>query len=625
MCGIVGVLSAEGDRVTPAAFDGWRDRLAHRGPDQAATFSDRGLYLGFRRLAILDLSPAGHQPMTTPDGRFTIVFNGQIYNFEALRADLEARGVRFRSRSDTEVLLELFARDGVDCLPRLNGMFAFAIYDARERTLVLVRDRLGVKPLFYFRSGRALAFASELGAIRDVPGFPRELDPIALGAYFRVGAVPDWTCVYPGVRKLPPGHWIRFRLDAPGGEDPTLYWDLPPVAETEDGRSEDAWVDEIEALLFDATRIRLRADVPLGVFLSGGIDSGLVAAAAAKQRSGLSCFTVGFGGEAEDETPLAAATARRLGVRLERLDVDLRRGMSELPAVMGHFDEPCYDTSALPTSLICAEARKHLVVVLTGDAGDEVFGGYPAHVRAWRWRHLDAVPAALRRSAGALLAGVARPDTILRRFGRRLAEPVGRFGIGSTLYAFQDWPRDVLVPALCRDGNELVRRYAERLPEWRGASSIDQSQRTDLRSYMLDDILVKVDRMSMRHSLELRSPFLDYRMVELGLRVPSRLRAKNGRNKYLLRRLAARHLPEEVCAAPKRGFGIPLRSWLRDPKLAGSMRALLAEGTPGFPDPFLPGGANRLWAAAAANPALHSALVTMLCYRWWCAARSAGP
>ncbi len=425
MCGIVGVLSAEGDRVTPASFDGWRDRLAHRGPDQAATFTDRGLYLGFRRLAILDLSPAGHQPMTTPDGRFTIVFNGQIYNFEELREDLEARGVRFRSRSDTEVLLELFARDGVDCLSQLNGMFAFAIYDARERTLVLARDRLGVKPLFYFRSGRALAFASELGAIRDVPGFPRELDPVALGAYFRVGAVPDWACVYPGVRKLPPGHWIRFELDGAGGAEPTLYWDLPPVAEIDDGRSEEAWVDEIEALLFDATRIRLRADVPLGVFLSGGIDSGLVAAAAAKQRAGLACFTVGFGGEAEDETPLAAATARRLGVRMERLDVDLRRGMSELPAVMGHFDEPCFDTSALPTALICAEARKHLVVVLTGDAGDEVFGGYPAHVRAWRWRHLDAVPAALRRSAGALLAGIARPDTILRRFGRRLAEPVG--------------------------------------------------------------------------------------------------------------------------------------------------------------------------------------------------------
>lgn len=624
MCGIVGVLSAEGDGVTSVAFDGWRDRLAHRGPDQAATFRDRGLFLGFRRLAILDLSPAGHQPMTTRDGRFTIVFNGQIYNFEELRAELEREGVQFRSRSDTEVLLELFARTGVECLSRLNGMFAFAVYDARERTLVLARDRLGVKPLFYLRSARRLAFASELRAIRDVPGFPSALDPDALATFFRVGTIPDWTCVYPGVRKLAPGHWIRFHLDAPGAEEATRYWDLPPVGEIEDGRSEDAWVDEIEALLWDATRIRLRSDVPLGVFLSGGIDSGLVAAAAAKQRSGLSCFTVGFRGEVEDETPLAAATARRLGVRMETLDVDLRRGMSELPAVIGHYDEPCFDTSALPTALICAEARKHLVVVLTGDAGDEVFGGYPGHVRAWRFRALDRVPATLRRLAGGLLGQFASPDSIVRRFARRLGEPVGRFGMGSTLYPFEDWPVDLLVPGLRVGGDELVRRYSARLPEWRGASAVDQSQRTDLRTYMLDDILVKVDRMSMRHSLELRSPFLDYRMVELGLRVPSRLRVKGGENKYLLRRLAARHLPPEVCAAPKRGFSIPMRAWLRDPEVATKMRALLREGTPGFPDPFIAGGAEHLWTAAETNPALYTALVRGLCYRWWCAARGSG-
>ena len=624
MCGIVGVLSREGDGITPAVFDGWRDRLAHRGPDQAATFHDRGLLLGFRRLAIIDLSALGHQPMTTTDGRFTIVFNGQIYNFEELRSELERAGVRFRGHSDTEVLLELFAREGVACLSRLNGMFGFAVYDAFERTLVLVRDRLGVKPLFYWRAGRALAFASELRAIRDVPGFPRDVSADALGGYFRSGWIPDESCVYPGVRKLEPGHWIRFRLDAAGAEEPTCYWDLPPVGEIDDGRGEDAWVDEIEDLLADATRLRLRADVPLGVFLSGGIDSGLVAAAAAKQKSGLSCFTVGFGGETEDETPLAAATARRLGVRLQTLDVDLARGMRELPAVMAHFDEPFSDTSALPTALICAEARKHLVVVLTGDAGDEVFGGYRNHVRAWRWRSLDRVPLSIRRAAGTLVGSLSAPDSVVRRFARRLGQPVGRFGMGGTLYPFEDWQERALVPAMRIDGEELVRRYAARLPAWHGANPVDQSQRTDLRTYMLDDILVKVDRMSMRHSLELRSPFLDYRMVELGLRVPSRLRVKDGVNKYLLRRLAARHLPPEVCAAPKRGFAIPIQSWLRDPKVATDMRALLCAGTPGFPDPFLPGGAEWLWQAAQANPALQRAIVIGLCYRWWCEARKAG-
>ncbi len=624
MCGIVGVLSAPGDEISPAVFDGWRDRLAHRGPDQAATFHDRGLFLGFRRLAIIDLSPGGHQPMTSVDGRFTLVFNGQIYNFEELRADLEREGVTFRSRSDTEVLLTLFAREGVACLERLNGMFAFAIYDRLERTLVLARDRLGVKPLFYFRSGRRLAFASELHAIRGVPGFPTELDPEALGTFFRIGSIPEWASIYPGVCKLPPGHWIRFQLDRDLAAEPTSYWDLPPVGEIDDGRSEDAWVDEVEALLWDATRLRLRADVPLGVFLSGGIDSGLVAAAAAKQRTGLSCFTVGFRGETEDETPLATATARRIGVQMEMLDVDLQRGMGELASVMGHFDEPFSDTSALPTALICAQARKHLVVVLTGDAGDEVFGGYPNHVRARRWRALDRVPEPLRRGAGAFLGALARPDSIVRRFSRRLAEPVGRFGVGAMIYPFEDWLDKELVPGLRISGDKLVRQYAARLPAWHGASAVDQAQRTDLRTYMLDDILVKVDRMSMRHSLELRSPFLDYRMVELGLRVPSRLRVHEGRNKYLLRRLAARHLPPEVCAAPKRGFSIPIRSWLRDPAVAGAMRALLAEGTPGFPEPFVPGGAERVWAAAATNPSLFPALIRALSYRWWCAARRSG-
>jgi asparagine synthase (glutamine-hydrolysing) len=291
---------------------------------------------------------------------------------------------------------------------------------------------------------------------------------------------------------------------------------------------------------------------------------------------------------------------------------------------MGHFDEPLFDTSALPTALICAQARKHLVVVLTGDAGDEVFGGYPNHVRAWRWRALERIPGPVRRGAGALLGRLAQPDSVVRRFARRLGEPVGRFGMGAMIYPFEDWLDDALVPSLRSGGDELVRRYAARLPIWQGASAVDLAQRMDLRTYMLDDILVKVDRMSMRHSLELRSPFLDYRMVELGLRVPSRLRVKNGQNKYLLRRLAARHLPPEVCAAPKRGFSIPLRSWLRDPKMATRMRALLAEGTPGFPEPFVPGGAERLWAAAATNPALFPALLRGLSYRWWCGARTAG-
>ncbi|MBX7120086.1 MAG: asparagine synthase (glutamine-hydrolyzing) [Gemmatimonadaceae bacterium] len=619
MCGIIGVFDAAA--VPPAVFDGWRDRLLHRGPDQGGSLHDRGLHLGFRRLAILDLSEAGHQPMRSPDGRHAIVFNGEIYNFGELRADLEGRGAVFRGHSDTEVLLALLTRDGPAALSRLNGMFALALYDAVDRTVLLARDRLGVKPLYLHRTPARLAFASELAALREVPGVPEVIDPDLLAVYFRLGFVPEWAMAARGLGPLPPGTWRRLHLDAPDRDTPPApFWDLPPVGEVVNGRDEDDWVDEIEALLDDATRLRLRADVPLGVFLSGGIDSGLVAAMAARHEPGIGCFTVSFAGQPEDETPLAAATARMLGLRLETLDVDLTRGMRELPAVMAHFDTPFADASALPTALICQRARQHLTVVLTGDAGDEVFAGYGNHLRAWRWRHRDAVPGitAVARTAAALLPR----DSRGRRLAMRAARPVGRFGIGGMLYPFEDWQDALLVPALRTSGDAVVRGYDTRIPRWHGASALDLSQRVDLRSYLLDDILVKVDRMSMRHALELRSPFLDYRLIELGLRVPSALRVKEGHNKYLLRRLATRYLPASVVSAPKRGFGIPLRTWLRDPANGPAARERLLTPVPGAFEPFVPGGAARLWDDAMRDPARTAALTAALAYRWWSAGRA---
>jgi asparagine synthase (glutamine-hydrolysing) len=586
----------------------------------ASSFQDRGLYLGFRRLAILDLSAEGNQPMTSTDGRYTIVFNGEIYNFLELRAELEGLGEVFRSHSDTEVLLHLYARHGIQGLEKLNGMFAFGLYDKVEQTVLLVRDRLGVKPLFYWQQGKTLAFASEIRALRGLPGFPTEIDPKALGLYFRLGAVPEWTSIYPGVSKLPAGCWMRYHLEEGIMDGPVAYWDLPPVR-AEEGKSEDEWLDEIEALLWDATRIRLRSDVPLGVFLSGGIDSGLVAAAAAKQMSGLTSLTIGFAGAPEDETSLALATARHLGLNAITRNLDLREGMEMLPRVMAHFDEPFSDTSALPTSLVCAEARKEFTVVLSGDAGDEVFGGYENHVRAWQWRCMDWLPLCWRRASGSLLASLSPRDSLPRRFFRRLGQPVGRFGLGGKLYPFQDWLDDCLKPEFNINPQKLVKWYGEHLPKWTGASSIDLAQRTDLRNYMLEDILIKVDRMSMMHALEVRSPFLDYRLVELGLKVPARLRTKNGCNKYLLRRLAARRLPGAVCRAPKRGFGIPLKSWLYAESSARSLAATLVETPDAHLDPFVRGGAERLWHLGQTNSAVTSAVVQLLCYRWWCLGR----
>ena len=617
MCGIIGVFSTKAKNLDMMFLDSCRDTLRHRGPDKAGSFRDRGLYLGFRRLAILDLSPGGDQPMTSCDGRYTIVFNGEIYNFVELRAELESQGARIRSRSDTEILLQLYAKHGIQSLDKLNGMFAFAIYDRMERTLVLVRDRLGVKPLFYWKHAQEFAFASEIRALRKLPGFPTAVQPEALGLYFRLGAVPEWTGVFRGLSKLAPGTWIRYHLDSGTVEGPFVYWNLPAVGE-EEGKTEEDWLDEIESLLWDATRIRLRAEVPLGVFLSGGIDSGLVASAAASQLNGLTSLTIGFAGEPQDETTLAQATGRHLGLSALTRAVSPSEGLETLPQTMAHFDEPFSDTSALPTSLICGEARREFTVVLSGDGGDEVFGGYENHVRAWQWRGLDRLPLSWRRTFGSFFASHSHVDSLAKRFFMRLCEPVGRFGLGSKVYPFQDWLDGCIKPEFNLDPGWIVNLYNQHLSNWVGASSIDLAQRTDLRCYMLENILTKVDRMSMMHALEVRSPFLDYRLIELGLKVPSRLRAKNGSNKYLLRRLATRHLPEAVSLAPKRGFGIPIESWLSHESHARALATTMVTTPAGQLDPFVEGGAERLWHRVQENSALIPALVRLLCYRWWC-------
>lgn len=583
----------------------------------AGCLEDRGVYLGFRRLAILDLSSDANQPMSSPDGNSAIVFNGEIYNYIELKAELQQQGELFKTGSDTEVLLRAYSKFGADCLKKLNGMFAFAIYDKRARSLFLARDRLGVKPLFYWNRKDGFAFASELRALRGLEGFPKELNQEALGLYFRTGAVPDWASVFAGISKVPPGCWIRYHLDTGVLEGPVSYWDLPAVHE-EEGRTEEDWVDEIEGLLWDATRIRLRSDVPLGVFLSGGIDSGLVAAAAAKQVQGLTSLTIGFAGEPEDETALALATARHLGLKPITRNLEMGEGMELLPKTMAHFDEPFSDLSALPTSLVCAEARKDFTVVLSGDAGDEVFAGYRHYLRAWNWRWVNKVPKPGRQVVGSIMARFAAPDSSARRFWLRLSHPVGRMGFGGPLYPFHDWLESCLKPEVILPRERMVELYAKHVPEWDGASSLDLAQRTDLRNYMLEDILVKVDRMSMRHSLEVRSPFLDYRLVELGLRIPSRLRIKNGTNKYLLRKLAARHLPAAVCRAPKQGFEIPVRSWLRNGSGASGWSALWAQKQNGCLNPFREGGAERVWQLGMRNSSLTTALVLLLSFRWWC-------
>jgi len=627
MCGLLGIVRSDGLTLDEARADAGRDRLAHRGPDSAGRYVDSHVYLGFRRLSILDLSPQGNQPMQDERGEVWIVFNGEIYNFVELRQELQARGQMFRTGTDTEVLLHLYRWLHTDMFQRLNGMFALAIYDRPQRRILLARDRLGKKPLFYRVSPEGLEFASELKALQSLPGFPGgELRSDAVNLYFRLGWVPNSLCIYPGVQKLPPSSWACYDLASRGLQGPFAYWALPPVGYVS-GRSETEWLDQIEALLEDATRIRLRSDVPLGAFLSGGIDSGLVAAMAARHvGSDLKALTISFPGVAFDERPLAEKVGRHLRIHSVIREVDAHNtGITE--EVLGHFDEPFADASAHPTSAVCALARDAVTVALSGDGGDELFAGYSHHPRAWRWRGLEQLPLGLRSWLSGHLVRVFSDKTRLGRACRRLGSPVGIWGMGATHYPFSSWIHRFLQEDFrsLEPLDQLVQEVVD-LP--RGSlAPIDLAQRFDLRLYLLDDILVKVDRMSMAHSLEVRCPLLDYRIVEMALGIPPHLRTKGGTNKYLLRRLAQRLLPTEVATAPKRGFGIPMRSWLFGGPQKNRFHEILLDEDKGLPDPLLPGRAEELWGLAEANDQFLLPLYQVLTFKAWCASnlRGRGP
>jgi asparagine synthase (glutamine-hydrolysing) len=620
MCGIFGVADVDGVRDDIEVLRTARDLLSHRGPDSAGESLEPDVYFGFRRLAILDVSEQGHQPMSTPDGGLTIVFNGEIYNFLELRRELEATGVTFRSQSDTEVLLRMFERHGVDMLARLNGMFAMAIHDRRRRRIVFARDRLGKKPLFYFHRPGRIAWSSETKALRLLEDCPDEIDTTAAGLYLRVGFVPGWTSIYHGIRKLPPATWVSFDLDRGVLGSPTRYWSLPSPLEV-GGVSEAEWLDRVDELIQDATRIRLRSDVPVGVFLSSGIDSGLVAAAAAAQQR-IRSLTIGFPGHEEDEWSEARLTASHLQVDAIH-EALTSSSMHLLPRVMAHFDEPFADSSALPTYMICKKAKDHVTVALSGDGGDEVFAGYDNHLRAYRWRFLESLPYSLRRIVARSLLPCSRGDSRRARFLKRLQYPIGSLGIGGKIYPFEDWLSDLVRPEFQLTDRQTAEAVLANIPDEKGASALDSAQRCDLGLYMVDDILVKVDRMSMLASLEVRSPLLDYRIVELALSVPSELRTRAGRSKYLLRRLAERYLPRRAAVAAKKGFGLPLADAVTvhgDPGTRHPYDLLCQDQRP--LDPLVPGGFERLAALTAAKPILRPALFRTMSFYWWAAGQA---
>jgi asparagine synthase (glutamine-hydrolysing) len=557
MCGIAGELSLRADR--PVGADGVKRMLAalrHRGPDSEGTYGDPmgRIALGMRRLAIVDLF-TGEQPIFNEDRSVACVFNGEIYNFLDLRRELEAGGHIFRSQSDTEVIVHLYEEAGVRCVDRLRGMFAFAIWDERAGMLMLARDRLGEKPLYYIDAGGRLAFASELDALVRLPGVPRHIDPEALDLYLTYSYVPAPHSIYRHIRKLPPAHVLTVR---DGQLALCRYWRVPEGPPSSASRAE--LVVSLRAKLAESVRIRLMSDVPIGCFLSGGTDSSaVVALMAAGSPKPVKTFSIGFREARFNELAYARMVARHFGTEHFEYMVE-PEAAAVLPELARQFGEPHGDASALPTWHLARLTRQHVTVALTGDGGDELFAGYPWYRNAAR---LDRLAGLTPAWATAAMARLPSPGDRLRRLGRRLAmTPAERF---ASLRSFleEEAKRTLYAPALLAARGVAACRYLIDPYEAGRGDRLARQLRTDLMTYLPEDLLVKVDRMTMAHSLEARPPLLDHELVEFCARIPATLKLGAGGAKLIFRDAIRELFPPGFLERPKMGFSIPVASWLR--------------------------------------------------------------
>ncbi len=561
MCGIAGFCLREG-QAQLATVRAMCDTIRHRGPDDEGFHVDGGCALGMRRLSIIDLS-TGHQPMSNEDGSVWVVFNGEIYNYQELRRDLIARGHQLRTTSDTEALVHLYEQHGPDLLPKLRGMFAFAIWDARRRRLFLARDRFGKKPLYYTARPEGLYFASELKCLRAA-GLPLEPDHEALRLYFQFGYIPDPHSAFRGVRKLTPGCWLAYEPNGVPAEG--RYWELPVAsAEGEPGVERDAALDRMREVFDTAVRIRMIADVPLGAFLSGGIDSSSVVASMALASSEpVRTFSIGFEEAAYNELEYAAAVAKEY--RTEHHEIVVRPNSVELIGKLSRFfDEPFADSSAIPTYIVSEFASRHVKVALSGDGGDELFAGYERFAAAKRTVWLDRLPAALRRFlafAAARLPYSAYGKNYLRMISR--APAMARYLEGN--FAPYHLREELLEPEWMLPGDSayLLRAFAGFLAPGE-CDIVTQAMYFENAVNLPGDMLVKVDRMSMANSLEVRCPMLDHELAALAAAIPHQWRIVNGKGKRFLLDALGHRLPAALLNRPKMGFAVPLADWFRGP------------------------------------------------------------
>jgi asparagine synthase (glutamine-hydrolysing) len=589
MCGVTGLWDIKREHNAETLHDtlgSMLECIQHRGPDDSGQWSadEQGVHLGHRRLSILDLSPLGHQPMSTPSGRYVTVFNGEIYNFRALRQELEAVGHTFRGSSDTEVMLAAFEQWGVQAaLSRFIGMFAIALWDQETRTLYLMRDRFGKKPLYYGRVGGMYWFGSELKSLLQVPGFKPEVDRSALTAFMRLGCVPEEHCIYRGIFKVPAGTVLTI---SGAGIQSSTYWSTAEAARAAQstpfrGTREDAVV-QLEALILDAVKLRLESDVPLGAFLSGGVDSSIVVAMMQQLCDRpAQTFSIGFLEAQYNEAPFAKKVAEHLGTDHTELYVPGEDALKVVPLLADLYDEPFGDSSQIPTFLVSQLARRSVTVALSGDGGDELFAGYSRYQAALAgWKRLNYVPRRMRKALAGILGLI--PDHLWRevmlRTDRFLPPQVRQFRFHNKLARLQRLLQT----------NSAREFYLSMLSQWENPERVvlgareashaylngrlgqiesyaDWMMVADATVYLRDDILAKVDRASMGVSLEARTPLLDHRIYEFAWSLPYSYKVENGLGKWALRQVLYKHVPRELVERPKMGFGVPVDVWLRGP------------------------------------------------------------
>lgn len=640
MCGVVGYWTkAEGGSAE--VVQAMAGCLTHRGPDDSGAWADTkaGVALGHRRLAVIDLSPAGHQPMHSPCNRFVLVYNGEIYNHLDLRAELQRENGHFnwRGHSDTETLLAGLRQWGIaGALARLNGMFAFVLWDRGERQLYLARDRMGEKPLYYGRSGAAFLFGSELKALAAHPQWRGEVDRDALTLYLRHNYIPAPWSIYQGIRKLPPAHFVVIGNGGADIGEPQCYWNLGAVAEAgvatgTNAADPQALTDELDSLLRDAVGRRMAADVPLGAFLSGGYDSTLVVAQMqAQSAQPVKTFTIGFHEEGYNEAKHAKAAAKHLGTDHTELYVTPAEAMAVIPKLPTIWDEPFSDSSQIPTYLVSYLARRHVTVSLSGDGGDELFYGYDRYMLGYGiWRKLRMLPISMRSALSGVLARMpgSQIEQVMERLPRKLRVPhlgdrlpklveLLRHGSGEALYLdlVSHWkhPADMVIGS--REP-ETLHSSAERLPDLPDLR--ERMMYLDAMTYLPGDILTKVDRASMAVSLEARVPMLDHRVVEFAWKVPMSFKYRDGQGKWLLRQVLYRYVPSRLMDRPKMGFGVPIEHWLRGP-LRDWAEELLDEKRLREEGFFNPAPIRRMWQEhVSGKRRWHYSLWNVLMFQAW--------